>query len=87
MSHDRPDSKTEPARRTYASREACRGFQQEGETRIAEISIAPMGTRTYWRHVGGGRWDAKDALYEGWICEGTLEGQVERVWPAHRVDA
>lgn len=60
-----------PARRTYASLEMCRGFRTaghdyapaDGQTR-AVVSICPLTERTYWRHVGGGKWNAKDSLYE-----------------------
>lgn len=56
-----------PARRTYASLEATRGFRNDPgciEEGHHQVTIAPMGGRTYWRHVGSGRWNAKDALYE-----------------------
>lgn len=61
-----PDSKSEPARRTYASLFDARGFGMAAMTpAMTIISIQPMNVRTYWRHVEGtGKWNAKDALYE-----------------------
>lgn len=59
-----------PARRTYASLEMCRGFRTEVPGgRFAFVSICPLTERTYWLHVGGGRWNSKDSLYEK--VEGT----------------
>lgn len=69
------DSKTEqhrttegPARRTYASLEATRGFRPEpgsDDNGRVQVTICPMHVRTYWCHVEGtGKWNAKDALYE-----------------------
>lgn len=68
-----PDAKLEqhrdtegPARRTYASLEGARGFgvTATSPTAATLISIQPMDVRTYWRHVGSGKWNSKDALYE-----------------------
>lgn len=65
-----------PARRTYASLAASRGFwpnpRADGiimpenirDDEYHCVAICPMDTRTFWRHVGGGKWNSKDALYE-----------------------
>lgn len=61
-----------PARRTYASLEMCRGFRhydgmaseetKDGKRHV--VSICPLTERTYWRHVGGGKWNTAAATYE-----------------------
>lgn len=55
-----------PARRTYASLEATRGYGATATSPTAPtiISIQPMDVRTYWRHVGSGKWNAAGSLYE-----------------------
>lgn len=63
----RPREDGGKARRTYASLEACRGFQlnqggQRGTGVVVSVHI--MDTRSYWRHVGSGKWNAADAQYE-----------------------
>jgi hypothetical protein len=63
-----PQRSTEgPAKRTYASLETARGFRHEPvdpKLGTVRVSICPLDTRTYWRHVGGGRWDSDGAVYE-----------------------
>jgi hypothetical protein len=55
-----------PARRTYQSLLHARGFQlNQGQRGTGVIvSIRPMDTRTYWRHVGAGKWNSPNAVYE-----------------------
>lgn len=69
-----------PARRTYASLQQARGFCGLLTTKVLDllpahvsslvrvgehvVALMPMTERTYWRHVGGGRWDSAGALYE-----------------------
>jgi hypothetical protein len=56
-----------PARRTHASLKAARGYKTEAvdpKLGTALVSICPLDTRTYWRHVGGGRWHSDGAVYE-----------------------
>lgn len=55
------------ARRTYASLQCSRGFQAEDsttDTGLRIVSIATMGTRSYWAHNGQGKWNAGGAVYE-----------------------
>jgi hypothetical protein len=55
-----------PARRTYASLEAARGFRADVARNSFDVAIStcPMDVRAYWRHVGSGKWNAAGALYE-----------------------
>jgi hypothetical protein len=61
-----PATKTEPARRTYASLRDERGFSPEAalSTDRYTVSIKPMDVRTYWRQVSGGPSASPAALYE-----------------------
>lgn len=66
LEHHAP-ARDDVARRTYASLQNARGFVAELVTtedgrRI--VSIATMGTRSYWAHNGQGKWNAGGAVYE-----------------------
>lgn len=51
-------------RRPYASLLACRGYRVEMGKDRAVVSICPMDERSYWAHVGGGKWNGPSAEYE-----------------------
>lgn len=51
------------ARRSHAALLTARGYRVE-MGKDAMVSVCPMTERTYWRHVGGGKWNSPGAEYE-----------------------
>lgn len=76
----KPREDSGKARRTFASLKDCRGFSGRIPefgldavpkvvaelvlSRECVVSIAAMDVRSYWRHVGNGKWTAAEAQYE-----------------------
>lgn len=61
-----PPRETGPAERSYSSLLGARGGtrQERPVDGAVVVSIQPMDERSYWRHVGGGKWNAAGAVYQ-----------------------
>jgi hypothetical protein len=59
-----PSEKGGKARRNHASLLECRGYRQEIGKERSVVSIQPMDERSYWVHVGSGKWNSPGAECE-----------------------